>query len=176
VRKAQKEELVTTLAETLDASEHVILTQYRGLTVKEIGELRRLVSQVGGSMRVIKNTLFGRALGEGERAGMKEFLRGPLAATFASADPVAILKAMNTFAGSHDVFAFRGGWIDGRLVDGEELLLLATLPPREELLARLLASMMGPLYQLVGVLQAVPRDLVLTLQAVAKERESAAPA
>jgi large subunit ribosomal protein L10 len=166
------------MQEAVADAQHLIVSAYRGLTVKDITELRRVVRGAGGKMRVVKKTLFRRALEGRAQAELSEHMEGPVAVTFVAGDPTPVLKEMESFAVKHQELEFRAGWIDNQLLDGGRLAELASLPPREQLLAQLLSAMQGPLYQLVGVLQAVPRDLVLTLEALAKQRagEAAAPA
>jgi large subunit ribosomal protein L10 len=101
---------------------------------------------------------------------------GPVAVTFVSGDPMPVLKTMSVFAKRHGELGFMGGWIERRSVDGKQLVEISMLPPREEILARLLASMQGPLVYLMATLQAVPRDLVLTLQALVEKRGGATEA
>jgi len=103
-------------------------------------------------------------------------MEGPVAVTLVSGDPMAVLREMRRFASAHEQLAFKGGWVEEQLLDGDQLVELASLPPREQLLAWLLAALSGPLAQLVGTLQAVPRDLALTLAALAKQREGEAGA
>ena len=176
MRKAQKEELVAEFEELLRESRHFVISGYRGLDVKDMIQLRRAIRGSGGEFRVVKKSLFRRALGEGERSGLSEHMEGPVAVTFVSDNPMPVLQEMQTFARTHQQLDFKGGWVDDEMLDGDQLAELASLPPREELLARLLASLSGPLTQLVGVLQAVPRDFVLTLDALAKQREKTAEA
>ena len=176
MRKAQKEQVVAGLEETLQQPGSIILVDYRGLSVKDMMEPRRAVTKAGGNLRVTKNRLFARALMGKDQGGLAEFLRGPVAVTFVSADALPVLKEMSTFARTHDELQFKGGWVENQLLTGEDLAKLALLPPREELLAKLLASLTAPLSQLAAVLQAVPRDLVLTLDALAKQREGEAAA
>lgn len=176
MRKAQKEELVAHFEQLLQEGRHLILSGYRGLDVKEMIQLRRAISGAGGQLRVVKKSLFRRALGEGDRSGLAQYMEGPVAVTFVSGDPTAVLKEMQTFARAHEELEFKGGWLDDELLDGEQLAELASLPPREEILARLVATLSVPLTELVGVLQAVPRDFVLTLDALAKQREGTAEA
>jgi large subunit ribosomal protein L10 len=161
---------VAGLEEALRQGPQVVLSGYRGLSVKEMGQLRRAVRGAGGELRVVKKTLFRRALGEGEQSGLARYMEGPVAVTFVSGDAIAVLKEMQAFARAHEAFEFKGGWVDNRLLAGNQLVELAALPPREELLARLLACLSAPMARLVGVLQAVPRDLVLTLEALARQR------
>jgi large subunit ribosomal protein L10 len=96
-----------------------------------------------------------------------------VAVTFVSGDPMPVIKAMTAFARTHEELDLKGGWLERGAVNGTQLLEIATLPPREELLGRLLAALQAPLVSLVMTLQAIPRDLVLTLQALAAARSTA---
>lgn len=178
MRKAEKKELVAQFEELLREDPHIILSGYRGLPVKEMVQLRRAIRGAGGQLRVVKKSLFQRALGEGEQAKLGEYMEGPIAVVSVSGDPLDVLKTMREFARTHEELAFRGGWVDAELLDAHQLVELASLPPYNELLAWLLASLSAPLTQFVGLLQAVPRDLALTLAAVAEKRggEAEAPA
>jgi len=176
VRKAEKEQVVAELQQALQGCQNIIACGYRGLSVKALTQLRRAIREAGGQFRVVKKTLFQRAAAGGEQSGLTQYLEGPIAVTFVSGDPVAVLKEMSAFARAHEQLQLKGGWVDRRLLEGGQLIELAALPPRAELLARLLGCLSGPLAQLVAVLQALPRDLVLTLQAIAKQREGEAGA
>jgi len=176
VRKSEKQEVIANLQNALESAAGLILSGYRGLTVKDMMELRRAVTAAGGEMRVVKKTLFFRAVEGRNEAAVKEYMDGPVAVTFVSGDTVAVMKAMDAFAGTHDELEFKGGWIEGDAFDANQMMVIAKLPPREELLARFMASLQSPLVKLIGVLQAVPRDLVLTLQAVAEKQSGEAPA
>lgn len=176
MRKSEKEQVVAELREALAAQSEVIVTGYRGLTVKDLTELRRSLRKLGGQLRVVKKTLFHRALAEDERAGLTQHLEGPIAVTLVSGDALQVLKEMSAFARRHDQLDFKAGWVQSHLFDGGQLAELAAIPPREELLGRLVGVLSAPLSQLVGTLQAVPRDLVLTLKAIAAQREEASAA
>ena len=176
MRRDQKEQIVGDLQQSLQAADNLIISGYRGLTVKDMTELRRTVTEAGGRMRVVKKTLLLRALEGREQAVLAGFMEGPIAVTFVSGDPTPVLKSMSAFARGHEHLQFKGGWIESQGVDGSQLVEIASLPPREELLAILLASIQGPLAQFAATLQAVPRDLVLTLQALADKQGGAAAA
>jgi large subunit ribosomal protein L10 len=172
VRKQEKAEVIQGLKERLRGHDCVILADYRGLTVKEMGELRRAVAKFGATMQVVKNTLLQRSLSE-EQRGLAQYLQGPLAATFVSGDYGALLKEMTTFARAHPQLEFRASWVDARVFGPQETATLATLPSRDQLLSMLVTTLSSPLSGLVGTLQAVPRDLVLTLMSLVEQRGGA---
>lgn len=169
MRKSEKAEIVEELRAALAANPAVILADYRGLTVKEISELRVRLAPMGVKVKVVKNTLLERALTD-EQAPVKEYLKGPVAAAFVSGDYTVVLKEMSAFAKTHAELVFKGGWVEARAFDGKQMEVLATIPPREQLLSMLVTVMSAPLSNLVGTLQAVPRDLVLTLMSLAEQR------
>jgi large subunit ribosomal protein L10 len=173
MRKTQKQRVVTGLAETLQAHTNLVLTDYRGLTVKDMAALRRSLAGVGGRMQVVKNRLFLRALGEDPRAALSQLLTGPVAVAFCGEEAVPVVKELVQFARGHPQLQLKGGWLDSQLLTAAQLAEVAALPPRPELLGRLVGALSGPLSQLVGVLQAVPRDLVFTLKALAEKRAEA---
>lgn len=176
MRRSEKEQVVASLQEAVEAAESLIMTTYRGLSVKDLTALRRQVREAGGRMQVVKKTLLLRALeGRGEE-GISQHMEGPVALTFVSGDPMPVLKSMREFSRAHDELEFRGGWFESSIVSGPQLLEIASLPPREELLAKLLFAMKAPLSGLVATLQAVPRDLALTLQALSEKRAGEATA
>jgi large subunit ribosomal protein L10 len=176
VRRDEKEQVVAELQQELQAATSLIISGYRGLTVKELTELRRNIGGLGGRMRVVKKTLLLRALAGRDEEGIGEHMEGPVAVTFVSGDPMPVLKSISAFARTHEELGFKGGWIERRAVSASQLVEIAALPPKEEILARLLASLQGPLVSLVATLQAVPRDLVLTLRALVHKRTGEAGA
>jgi large subunit ribosomal protein L10 len=176
VRKQKKHAIVAELQEMLNDQPALVLVDYRGLSVHELSELRQTLTEVGGRLRVVKNTLFRHALGDQTSAALDQFLAGPVAVTFVEGEVVPVLKALTEFAAKHAALSLKGGWIDKACMEAARLEVLATIPPRDQLLAQLVATLIAPLRELVGVLQAVPRDLVLTLQALAQQKESQAGA
>lgn len=176
MRRSEKEQVVASLQEAVEAAESLIMTSYRGLSVKDVTALRRQVREAGGRMLVVKKTLLLRALAGRDEEGMSQYMEGPIALTFVSGDPLQVLKSMKEFSRTHDELEFRGGWFESQVVSGPQLLEVASLPPREELLAKLLFAMKSPLSSLVATLQAVPRDLAMTLQALSEKRAGEAAA
>ena len=176
MRRSEKEQVVASLHEAVEAAESLIMTTYRGLSVKDLTALRRQVREAGGRMQVVKKTLLLRALEGRDEEGVSQHMEGPVALTFVSGDPLPVLKSMKEFSRAHDALEFRGGWFESQVVSGAQLLEIASLPPREELLAKLLFVMKSPLSSLVATLQAVPRDLAMTLQALSEKRAGEAAA
>jgi large subunit ribosomal protein L10 len=172
VRKSEKADVIAALTETVQRHGSVVLTDYRGLTVKDITDLRIALAKLGATVRVVKNTLFQRSLAK-DQEGLAPYLKGPVAATFISADYGPVLKEIARFARTHPQLAFKGSWIDSRAFGPEDTAALATLPPREHLLGMLVSVLSSPLSGLVGTLQAVPRDLMLTLMSLAEQRGAA---
>ena len=174
MRKEEKAEVIAGLEEKLRAHGSVILHDYRGLTVKDITDLRLALGKLGATTQVVKNTLLRRALAD-EQHGLDPFLKGPMAATFVTGDYGAVLKVLTEFARTHPQLEFKASWVDGRAFGAADTALLATLPGREQLLGMLVSVLSSPLSGLVGTLQAVPRDLMLTLMSLV-EKKGGAPA
>ncbi len=172
MRKQEKAEVIDDLQEKLRSYSCVILTDYRGMAVKDMSDLRKALARYGATLQVVKNTLLTRALSE-EQRGLAQYLTGPMAATFCSGDYGALLKAMTDFARTHPQLEFRASWVDARAFGAKDTTTLATLPPREQLLSMLVTTLSSPLSGLVGTLQAVPRDLVLTLMSLVEQRGGA---
>ena len=148
----------------LETADGVVLTEYRGLTVKALSSLRRELRPVGGSYKVYKNTLVRRAADE---AGLelRELLVGPTALAFTETTPtgeagdvVAVAKVMRDFARTNPNLVLKGGVLSGRVLDAAGVNALAEVEPREVLLARFAGAMAAPMQQFAGLLQALPRN------------------
>ena len=150
----------------------VILTDFRGLTVGEITQLRGKLREAGAEYRVVKNRLLGIA---GKSTGVESFgtmLEGPTAAAFTSGDPVAIAKIIQDFSRQSRKLGIKGSIVSGHIYDEARTRTLADLPGRQELLARAVGSIAAPLSGLAGVLSALPRNLVYALDQVRQERSA----
>lgn len=161
------------LAEKLQRSTVAIFTDYRGLDVQTMTELRKQLRQGGIEYRVVKNTLMRLAAQRANVAGVDVMLTGPTAIAFNPADPVAPAKILSEFAKKNEALQIKGGVLNGKVLDAEGVRKLAELPSREELLAQLLMRMQGPLYGLAYVLQGTLQKLVLALDAVRRQKEQA---
>lgn len=161
--REEKAAFVADVAEKLGRSRSTIVTDYRGLTVAEITELRKGLREAGIEYRVLKNTLTRRATAQSNTQALDVYLEGPTAVAFSYDDAVTPAKVLNDFAVTHKALEIKGGLVEGKLVDAEGVKELATLPSREGLLSMLLS-----------VLQAPMRNLAYAVSQVAEKQESQA--
>lgn len=171
MNRTQKSEEVKSFIEKLQKTKAVILADYKGLTVSQITNLRRKLRESKGAMRVVKNRLFKRALKELSIEGMEPQLKGPTAFISTEHDPVVSAKVLVNFAKDNDKLKLKGGFMESRLLSIKMIEELARLPSREILLARLLGSMNAPATNLVGVLAAIPRQLVTVINAIKEKKQ-----
>lgn len=165
-----KEELVAEIKDRFSGSEAVIMADYRGLSVKEMQQLRNAVREVGGDIKVYKNTLTEIAIRELALPNMDAYLEGPTAFVFIAEDPVAPAKALSDFAKAHKALDLKGGLVANRVVDSAGVKAIASLPSREELIAKLLGTMQNPLTGTVRVLAGPARAFATVLDAIAKQK------
>jgi large subunit ribosomal protein L10 len=149
-----------------------IVSEYRGLSVAELAELRTALAAVGGDYRIFKNTLVRRAIDGGEYQPLSEYLSGPSALTFVQGDVSGVAKALKDFARANPLLVIKGGLADGSLLSSSDLAALADLPSRDVLLARIAGALAAPMQQLAGLLQALPRNLAYGLSALIEQREA----
>ncbi len=164
---------VEALEQRLRASSVVILTDYRGLTVSEIGTLRSRLRHAALEYRVAKNTLLSRAAEKAGIQGLSPFLTGPTAVVFGKDDPGVPARVLQDFIRQYRKLEIKGGVVEGQALGAEGVQALASLPTKVELLARVVGAVQGPLRSLVVVLSATPRGLVTALDALRKQREAA---
>jgi len=168
ISKERKQQIVEELTELLKASQGVILTDYRGLNVNDMMSLRRKLSETGAIFKVVKNTLTKLAL---EQAGLpvpEDMLEGPTAIAFLKDDIAGPAKTLLDFAKETGIPTVKGGLLGKTIMDAKATSDLAKLPPRDVLLAQLVAAIQGPMANLASILMAPMRDLVYVLQARAE--------
>jgi large subunit ribosomal protein L10 len=151
----------------------IIVAEYRGLDVESVTRLRRQARGQGVHLRVLKNTLARRAMAGTPFAGLSDHLVGPLVYGMGP-DPVAVAKVLSVFAKDNDKLVVKAGAMADFVMDGKAVKALATMPSREELLAKLMATMQAPAAQFVRTLNEVPARLVRTLAAVRDARQAQA--
>jgi len=170
--KAAKVEAVTTLSDLLDRASGVVLTDYRGFTVKEKTDLTRRLRAANAEYHVVKNTLFRLAYKErGEDPGT--LLEGPTAVVFALEDPVKPAKVMLDFIKEKRKGTVKGGIVDGKVFTTEGVTKLSELPPKDQLIAQVVGAIQGPLYGLVWSLQGIPGSLARAIQAIHDQKLAA---
>lgn len=170
---AQKETLVEEIKDRFAGSPSVLLADYRGLSVKELQQLRVQLRGVGSELRVYKNSLTEIAMRELALPSMSELLSGPTAFVFAGEDPVASAKVLTVFAKTHKALELKGGLVENQVVDADGVKVIATLPSREELIAKLLGTMLNPIIGFARVLNGPTEAFARTVAAVADQKNAA---
>ena len=150
----------------------IVVAEYRGLDVESITRLRRQARGQGVQLRVLKNTLARRAMNGTPFAGLSDHLVGPLVYGMGT-DPVAVAKVLSSFAKDNEKLVVKAGAMADFVMDDKAVKALATMPSREQLLAKLMATMQAPAAQFVRTLNEVPARLVRTLAAVRDARQAA---
>ena len=173
LNRQQKAAKVEEVGALVAQSQTIVVAEYRGLDVESATRLRRQARSQGVQLRVLKNTLARRAVDGTAFSGLSDKLVGPLVYGF-SADPVAAAKVIAAFAKENDKLVVKAGAMANFVMDEAGVKALATMPSREELLAKLMATMQAPIGQFVRTLNEVPARLVRTLAAVRDAREKAA--
>lgn len=151
----QKEEIVNKLAEELKDAKLILLADYRGITVEDVTKLRKEVRETNAEYKVIKNNIIKRALDANGESGLDDLLEGPTAVITSKEDYLAPAKAIYNFTKDHDFYKIKGGIIEGKVMTAEEIITLAKLPSRQELLAKLAGSLLGNITKLAVALDAV---------------------
>lgn len=139
----QKEEQVKQLAEKIKDSKVVILTDYRGITVEDVTNLRAELRKINAEYIVIKNNITRRALAECKIEGLDSVLTGPTALIIGKEDYLGPAKAIYSFTKSHDFYKIKSAVLEGKAISAEEIITLAKLPSREELIAKLAGALLG---------------------------------
>jgi large subunit ribosomal protein L10 len=169
---AEKQEVVAEVSERLKKAQAVVLAEYRGITVEDITGLRKEARASGVYLRVLKNTLARRAVQGTPFEKLSGQMVGPLAYGI-SDDPVAAAKVLSAYAKKNEKLVIKGGAMPNVVMSAKEVGQLATMPSREELLARLLGTMQAPIAKFVQTLNEVPGKFVRTVAALRDQKEKA---
>lgn len=169
----QKKAVVAEVSAQVAKAQAIVVAEYRGLEVGNMTELRREARKSGIYLRVLKNTLARRAVSGTPFEKLSDQLTGPLIYGISS-DPVATAKLLDQFAKGNEKFVIRAGAMPNAVISAREVKALASLPSREELLARLLGAMQAPIAQFARTLNEVPSRFVRTLAAVRDRQQAAA--
>ncbi|MDH3289585.1 MAG: 50S ribosomal protein L10 [Gemmatimonadota bacterium] len=170
MNRAKKSDVVERLSVRLRESPNLYLTDFTGLAVKPITELRRQLRDVGVEYVVVKNTLALRALESAAVGGLEELLNGPTAVVLAGDKPLAAAKVLAAFQKEHAALTLKAGLVEGRRVGPEEIKRLAMLPSREELLGQLAGAMQAPMQGFVGALSGLLYQFAGAVEALRAQR------
>lgn len=152
---ALKQEEVTKLAEEVKNAKLVLLVDYRGISVDDATKLRNELRNTNSEYRVIKNNIIKRALETNGESGLNDILEGPTAVVMDNEDYLAPAKAIYNFTKDHDFYKIKGGIVEGKVMTAEEIITLAKLPSRQELLAKLAGALLGNITKLAVALDQV---------------------
>ena len=164
--RPEKVAVVEEVKGKLDSSAGAILTEYRGLKVSELAELRRALRAAGGEYKIYKNTLVRFAVADLGLSELEEMLTGPTAIAFVAGDAAAVAKALRDYSRTNPNLVVKGGLLGGNILSPGGAAALADLPSREVLLARLAGGLAAPLQKMAGLLQALPRNFAYGLKAL----------
>jgi large subunit ribosomal protein L10 len=173
--KADKATAVADIAEQFSGSTATLITEYRGLTVANLADLRRSLA-ASATYTVAKNTLIKRAASEAGIEGLDELFVGPTAIAFVRGEPVDAAKAIKTFAKEHQALVIKGGYMDGQLLSVAEVERIADLESREVLLAKLAGAMKANLSKAAGLFNAPASQVARLVAALQEKRAAEAPA
>ena len=168
----QKQAVVAEVAKEVAGAQAIIMVENRGMKVADMTQLRAKARASGVYFRVVKHTLVRRAVEQTPFATMADKMVGPLAYGMGP-DPVAVAKVLNDFAKGNEKFVITGGGMPGQLMTAKQISALASLPSRNELIAKLMGTMQAPVAKLVRTMNEVPAKFVRALAAVRDAKQAA---
>jgi large subunit ribosomal protein L10 len=171
--RADKVAVVDEVKDQLERADAAILTEYRGLKVADLANLRRALRGAGAEFKIYKNTLVRRATAETGTSAMDPLLEGPTGIAFVENDVAAVAKVLRDFARTNPALIVKGSYVGGSLFDASSTSRLADLPPRETLLAQIAGAFAAPMQQFAGLLKALPQNLAYGISAVIDQKREA---
>jgi large subunit ribosomal protein L10 len=165
VSKSEKIERVAKLTEQIRSSDALLLTEYRGLTVADITDLRRSLAEGGTRFSVVKNTLMRRAASDAEVAELEALLEGPTAVAFVDGDPVAAAKKVVDAQKRFPTLVLKGAWMEGKLLSADEAKNLSDLESREVMLSKIAGLLKGEMSRAASMFQAMQSQFLGLLEA-----------
>ena len=171
--RPEKVAVVDEVTEKLQAANAIIVTEYRGLSVGQLSNLRRQLRSAGSEYKVYKNTLASFAAERAGIDGLSDMLVGPSAITFVTGDAAAAAKTLRDASKTMPLLVLKGGVIGGKAISAKDVEALADLPSREVLLAQFAGALQAPMAKMAGLLQAMPRNFAYGLKALIEQKEAA---
>ena len=172
MNRTEKQTFVEDLNKTFKASTSVLLINFEGVDVLAQSELRREISKVDSSYKVIKNRLALRAVEDTSLEVLREHFQGPTAIAYTGGDPVALAKVLNDFIRDHPSVAFKAGVVDGKTFSASDVERLAKMPSRPELMSKLVYILNAPLVRLATALQSPLRGLASVLKQLGEQKQA----
>jgi large subunit ribosomal protein L10 len=169
LNRDQKAAVIDEVAAQISEADAVFAIDYRGISVPQAAELRTKLRDADASFRVVKNTLSLRAAEQAGAEGLKELLEGPTAMTFVRGDAAAAAKALRDFHRATQLLAFKGGWMNGAPLTGDEIQAIAQLPSRDVLYQRLVGMVASPLTGLASAMNGLIGGLARQLSQIAEQ-------
>ncbi len=170
-KKSDKEKDLEALKKDFEKAQNIFVTSFEKLTVQQDFELRKTVREAGGNYKVVKNNLAEKASEGTPAEDIMSKLVGMTSMAYTSKDPVALAKALTNYAKANPTFTFKAGMVEGRAVDVKSINDLAALPPREEILAKVLFLIQASAQRLVTSLSGVGRNLAVVVDQAVKENK-----
>ena len=174
VSKARKNEILATYGEWLKKSEAVILVEYTGVTMKNMDDIRAKIREAGGEFHVLKNTLARRAFADNGMDFPQEYLLNSTAVSFAFSDPASTAKALSDATKGNEFVKVKGGFMDGQVLDADQVKALASMPPLPVVRAQLLGVLQAPAGKLVRTIAEPARGLAAVIKAFSEKAPAAA--
>jgi len=165
VPNAEKVESIRSLKERFEGVKTAVLTEYRGLTVRQLSDLRKHLKRVGAEYTVVKNRLARLAVKGSPLDSLARHLKGPTGVAYSQQDPVAVAKALQAFVKANPALTITIGLVEGKVLEPQALRALADLPSKEAVRSQLVGAIQGPMSQLVSLLTAPQQELVRVLEA-----------
>lgn len=166
---AENTESVAELKERFAGVQTAVLTEYRGLTVRQLADLRKQLKGASAEYKVVKNRLARIAIKDSALDGLGKHLTGPTGVAYTRHDPVSVAKALQAFVRSNPALTIKVGVVEGKVLEASALKSLADLPSKEALRAQLVGAVQGPMSKLVSLLTAVQGELVRVIEARSKQ-------
>jgi len=173
LRKEEKQQIAEDLRERLSKSAIIVLTDYKGLDVAAMNDLRRKLRAEDIEYQVVKNTLLIRASEDNDIALIKDYFKGPSAIALSYDDPIAPAKVLSQFAKENNKLEIKAGVMNGQVLDANAIKALAKLPSREVLLGQLLSALNAVPTSFVRTIAEIPRSFVSVLAAIRDQKEAA---
>jgi len=169
--KQEKAQLVKELSALLKSSTSIYLTDYRGLNVKDITDLRKRLKENATIYKVSKNSILKRALDDAKISEISHLIEGPIAIAVSSDDPIPPIKTLTAFRKEHKLPIIKGGIAEGEFISAEKIEEIAKIPSKEELLAMIIDSLSASITGLVWTLKGILAQIIYTLNSLVNKKE-----